>query len=422
MTLTLIQNPVSHSRSYQYSYYFKGSPGVWQTYDSPAYSVISDTRTTGPNYKDWRERIRKGQDATTYLHGRRWYTKNLHIGRYDQKPGPYWFGMQPRLKVGHLFDVNWAESMTGLTSLQSDVDNLAKAVTAKRANKLTSQFQGGVFIGELLETLHQIRNPAETLRKGITRYHEVVVKRLRRGNALRDSKLAGRVLGDTWLESVFGWLPLISDIEDGAKALARYNLDEYRSRTKVIGSSTGKLSEEDPYWSNLNFGYGGYETLLKTTAEIKVVYRVGVAATPHSQLEMSSGLFGWRWEDFIPTVWELIPYSFLVDYFANIGDVLSAWSHQNFGQTWASKTVIKTVDRSIAGQRLNSAAKSALLVGQLDEIDFDKYNVTRRYKEVVRDHYTGDFVPSLAFEVPGIGSLKWINIGALGLLRTINGL
>jgi hypothetical protein len=137
---------------------------------------------------------------------------------------------------------------------------------------------------------------------------------------------------------------------------------------------------------------------------------------------MSVGLLGFRWEDFIPTVWELIPYSFLVDYFTNIGDVLSAWSHQDFGQRWACKTVITTVDRQVAGQRLNSNAESALSLGQLDEIDFDKYNVTRRYKEVVRDLYTGDFVPSLAFEVPGIGSLKWINVGALGLLRTIKAL
>jgi hypothetical protein len=35
-------------------------------------------------------------------------------------------------------------------------------------------------------------------------------------------------------------------------------------------------------------------------------------------------LSGFQFRDFVPTVWELIPYSFVSDYFVNIGDILEA--------------------------------------------------------------------------------------------------
>jgi hypothetical protein len=43
--------------------------------------------------------------------------------------------------------------------------------------------------------------------------------------------------------------------------------------------------------------------------------------------------------DILPTIYELIPYSFVVDYFTNLGDVISAWSHQAIRPDWAQRTV-----------------------------------------------------------------------------------
>lgn len=49
----------------------------------------------------------------------------------------------------------------------------------------------------------------------------------------------------------------------------------------------------------------------------------------------------------MPTVWELIPYSFLIDYFTNVGDVLQALSTDTSGVHGLWKTEIWESKRDI---------------------------------------------------------------------------
>jgi len=52
-------------------------------------------------------------------------------------------------------------------------------------------------------------------------------------------------------------------------------------------------------------------------------------------------LFGFQPSEFLPTAWELLPWSFLADYFSNIGDCLTAWS------TVTDKVEVAYINRTI---------------------------------------------------------------------------
>lgn len=379
------------------------------------YYAFNNSRTTGPNKPSWRELIKRGDDATTYLQGERYSTIRKVPGLLELYPGPTWTSSY-RYKGYDLENIPFINYDSNMAALVTLATNGAKTKHTRKLHKLTNQFQGGVFFGELTEALHQIRNPARTLRRGIGDYYETVKKR----SSKNPRHKLGEIASDTWLEYVFGWAPLISDVKDGAEALARYHLKQYAVPQRVTSSFTEEKTITVPTYSTRNFGISRYRYRQKRHLTATRIYRTQVAATPFTSTEMGLHLFGFSWSEFVPTVWELIPYSFLVDYFSNIGDVLSGWSWQDYSARWSNTTLITTIDNSIADMYFDKDwIASYLASGFVSGYTFRPQAVTRRYRYVERDSYNGDFVPSLQFEIPGIGSLKWLNIGALASLKTI---
>jgi hypothetical protein len=53
-------------------------------------------------------------------------------------------------------------------------------------------------------------------------------------------------------------------------------------------------------------------------------YKGAVVAQVKGPSWQNDDLFGFNPQNFIPAAWELLPWSFLADYFSNIGDILTA--------------------------------------------------------------------------------------------------
>jgi hypothetical protein len=244
----------------------------------------------------------------------------------------------------------------------TEANNRASAAIFKAIRREMYQISGPTFLGELRESLQMIRRPAAALTKSLGSYMLKVEKNLKSigrmppstrrikdafGNWQPVGKNASReieikkMLADTWLEYSFGWSPLISDVKSAAIALARFGIDIRRSRCSAVGvHELVTLDVRDLSSLTPNQIYIKYS--VQDSSLIRVSYKVGLSASmnvPSGTPDRLIELCGFSMQNFIPTVWELLPWSFLVDYFANVNNVLEAYTTDTSAVKWASKTV-----------------------------------------------------------------------------------
>jgi hypothetical protein len=257
----------------------------------------------------------------------------------------------------HYFDVNTTASgfpnaLVPLSYgiLSSSVVNSAKAKYVQRAAELRRAIQGGVVLGELRETVHMIMGTAHLLGSGLTGYYNAL-KKGRRSLRKAGKKTKTEFIREQYLQYTYGWGPLISDIKSGANALVRYQ-NARPERTPVRANATGDtLVSRTPYSGTI--GDHGFSCANYITDRTEC-WLYGAYDTRTSESSSPASLAGMSWRDFVPTVWELIPYSFLIDYFTNIGNIITALSYAKTGAiysgmtTKATRTVeVKEIDYSV---------------------------------------------------------------------------
>lgn len=415
--------------------------GVTQSNDQYNTSLNWVNSANGTENPAWRVQVKGHTSATTAFTGIR---HNFHYGNgighvkwnVIRKSDGVLF------QQGDLVGEGFRFLPSTLLSLASDPASLdsANAISAAKMRLLSAirdtyrQFQGGVFFGELLETIHQIRHPAEALQRGLKTYKRDVQKRLakyvpgaltaatRKQLNTKHRNIANRIVKDTWLEYVFGWKPLINDIKDGARALA---YKDYRIFIPVSGS--GKSS------SASNFTVIGNNTIngmpidlgytVRGTVNCWLKGECGTDAAQRSVLNINR--FGLNfWSEVAPTIWELIPYSFLVDYFSNIGQMIDGMSTQLSGVRWVCGIVKREVEVTLNYSRFNQGLLTGIYNTEdasfktfLTEQTYSYSGYTNTFSRVDRSAWTiedislslGDF----RFRVPGVGSTRWLNIAAL---------
>lgn len=304
-----------------------------------------------------------------------------------------------------------SSSSTVLNSAFAD----AKAKIYAKLAALQTPVQGGVIIGELRETLHMIKHPAEGLSnlilgeqflstKAKLRRASLRKRRPLKGNHLRRS--LSKAVADSWLENAFGWQPLMSDINS---AMSAYN-DLLNKVEYHPLRATGKAEETvgAPLVNDWALeGFIAYRTFDYRSQNAKV-YVYGEARTQPSGLRARLGL---TWGQFVPTVWELLPFSFLADYFINIGQVLAncyvdIGAVQRLSSTYVNVGLVETVLTDFRYSGTQSATSYGHASGS-----------SPRYKRKIRqisrsDTFDISTAPSLQFHFP-FSARKWLNMGAL---------
>lgn len=316
-------------------------PGTVSTEVSGTVVKRSNTRQW-TSLPDWKARIAKGQDATTPFSGVRYFLEESSPAKLEwaQPDGGSVFhgeyvGDNSRIDDGSVFSLN-----SGFD--EASASNQALENFWKKLRKTQVTMSGQVFLGEIREAIRMIKSPAASLFNSHSGYLSKAQSLRRKHGTGKTGKAA---IADLWLEAKFGWMPFIGDIQDGVKAYE--NVFKNRAQTKLRAVGSSEVSSWPDYGSLTTIGRNGpyLRRYYRENKECLVIYRAGLKddrVTSATWNDRALKQFGLTVEEFIPTVWELTPWSFLIDYFTNVGNICEALATSTSSVAWVNKSVVKT--------------------------------------------------------------------------------
>ena len=128
-----------------------------------------------------------------------------------------------------------------------------------------------------------------------------------------------RPLADNWLALQYGWKPLLQDVHGAFESLAKFNYADYNIR-QVKGSGKSRSVARSTIVTYDGHPSGLLHTTVESRCKIGLRYRLDDRLTSFLQ---QTGF-----TNPINLFWEVLPYSFVVDWFLPIGpylETLSAW-------------------------------------------------------------------------------------------------
>lgn len=306
----------------------------------------------------------------------------------------------------------------------SDLQQKAKAQATRKlyakVRSLHHQFEGGTFVGEIRQTISMLCKPASGLRRGMLEYSRRA-RALRAGRKLPKHVLQ-RIIADLYLEAVFGWQPLLADIKDSLLAYKRLMDDVRPTRFRIKGHETvstdlggGTVTDDGVMRWRINSStealcehiyYGAFKPSAVNNRGDPTMQRI---------LELS----GFTLRDFIPTLWELMPWSFVADYFFNIGSMLAAAATDTSEVAWLNQV---TKISSTRMKRADPDFGYTLIAFPATDVRYKELQQTGHsglfeysYRTIVRTPNVAMPIMTPQFRVPDLWSKQTLNLAALFL-------
>lgn len=240
------------------------------------------------------------EDMSRFSAGTGWSVTDTRIGA----PNNVWTldGSAARYIVnaaGHLpvlsYDGMWLLPLNELDALKTEI---ATGVRANRGKVVRNN--GYETLGEMGKTVAMLRHPIKTFINF-------------------DKKFGRRVwktAAQAWLAYRYGVMPLVSSIKACNEELRKIRPRNERITTRNSGSTT----YSDTITKTLTVG--AIKNLVVTTTRHHTVTGRAMSLDEHSvSLQDQLGL---SVKDMVTVPWEFVPYSFVVDWFVNVGDYFSA--------------------------------------------------------------------------------------------------
>lgn len=302
---------------------------------------------------------------------------------------------------------------------------------------------GLTFIAELRELIDQIHHPAKSLRsmlnaqiakdRSLRTKHAVAKRDLRIAQSQRtydslqrkqkidrinkrkaEVESVSKAFASSWLEFSFGAAPAMDDISKIAESVTRLDLSVRLTQLQARGRVEKQKSTT---YSN---GMGGNSYSFKWDVSTEFIAEAQYLTWIKEECTLDKEPFhriadylGLNWANLIPAIYEASPWSFFLDYFGNIGAVLTA-----------ECTDLSSVAFSCLTTRTHSIVRvrSGVLVepvtpyahGVLSEVQPGSYQFNRK---VVQRSQAALTYPKLAFKLPSRNT-QFLNLAALARLLT----
>lgn len=363
---------------------------------------------TGDYNPYWKDLIRAGTNATTIASGNQisvdpGFTDNFVMLRSKSQPYTFLSSGLTGIPPLYGFDTNLVSAPA---SLVTSVTNRAIRKFLDSCDGARSSVELGQDLGEIRETIHGIIHPLQTLRE-FTFSHLSRVLKL--SQTVKHKASLTKAVADTWLEYRFGWRPLALDIGQAYHDLVNNN---HFNIQPVSGGAfdTFPISITKGV-STINGGYFNLRFNRAVTGGYSVSFKGGI------RTGQSNGRIGFQQNmqldlpHFVPTIWDLIPYTWIVDYFTNAGDIIRALCFQTQNLSWGKMTTRLTNSYSYDTDILyNFDFGSYDLIYSAPSSDNSSASIVSFHRTPV---YPDDLVPRAQFTLP-IGSLRpWENLTAL---------
>jgi hypothetical protein len=206
-------------------------------------------------------------------------------------------------------------------ALASDVDaHCSIAVIEAHKTMNSSAILSGEILGTIGQTVSMLRRPFRSATDLLYR----TIKR-RDWHLGRKSGTLLKANANAWLETRYGWRPLIGDSIEIMHMTDKVRQNVFDKNHVARGSSRGKeRSLSQPITCSLFSGnYTAKGTMTRTRidrAHAGIIFRQRRTSVA-TQVAQSLGLSG---RSIPATVWELTPWSFVADWFVNVGPWIEA--------------------------------------------------------------------------------------------------
>lgn len=309
---------------------------------------------TGVKVENWKEKIRLGQNASspyTSDRSRVIYGEPLDFQlAVRQRDAPYTLYANRIAGHPHAIGVNpMIDHLVNVNKTLAGNDAIGK--TYKKLAQEQQHMNSPAVIAEFLDVIRQFGKPAEALvdltNRRLNRL-ELERRGLKGSTSFKKIRYA-EIVASTWLEYSFGLAPLISDTKAAAETLARWQLEKtnpelIRLRKKIQSRGSSEASSTGTYlWDISPVSSSPGQTCSEVTkTEYRVQYTVGLQgeiSADYGSNERLLQLLGFDHANWIPAIWEAVPWSWLVDYFTNVQQILEASVTNTSRVAWVSRSV-----------------------------------------------------------------------------------
>jgi hypothetical protein len=208
----------------------------------------------------------------------------------------------------------------------------------------------------ILSTARRIDRAYRALRKGNLK---VVAKEL---------NITPKRVHKTWLEYKYGWMPLLMDVKGSAEYFAQQNLVR-PPRFHCVANIEETKSTSWPYTTG-RYGGGTVNGSYFLSSHLKTRVKVWCElSSPHISTIQQLGLTN-------PALiaWELVPFSFVLDWFVGVGDYLTAMTSLQGVTVYRTLKSVEESDAHIYSQ----PATSVVAGGWLYETPGQTYSSSER--------------------------------------------